>query len=108
MSNLYDPEVVGKLLGISVVTLHHWRKNGIGPEWFRRGGFYYYRAEQLQEYLHRIGPIPEGMNLAEKRRFFAEAHHPDVIPETPEPATAALAELAKRLAVVERTLAGLV
>ena len=101
MANLYTPESVGNILGVTPVTLHHWRKNGIGPAWFKRGQFYYYRANQLQEYLDKIGPIPTG-DLNEKRRFFADAHRA----EMPEEA-ATVAELAARLAVVEKTLARL-
>ena len=101
MANLYTPESVGNILGVTPVTLHHWRKNGIGPAWFKRGQFYYYRANQLQEYLDKIGPIPTG-DLNEKRRFFADAHRAEV-PEMPEEA-ATVAELAARLAVVEKTL----
>lgn len=108
MSNLYDPESVGEILGVSTVTLFHWRKNGIGPEWFRRGQFYYYRAEQLQAYLDKIGPIPAGMGLQAKRRFFADAHRALMVPETPEVGAvveklaAKIANLEARLAKVER------
>lgn len=101
MANLYTPESVGNILGVTPVTLHHWRKNGIGPAWLKRGQFYYYRADQLQEYLDKIGPIPTG-DLNEKRRFFADAHRPEV-PEMPEE-VATVAELAARLAAVEKTL----
>ncbi len=103
MQNLYDPEAAGNILGVSPVTLHHWRKAGVGPEWFKRGRYYYYRADKLQEYLDRTGPLPT--TEAEKRRFFTDAHRPDVIPETPEPAT--VAELSARLVVVEVELAKL-
>ena len=62
------------------------------------------RAEKLQEYVERVGPIPANMSGSEKQRFFTEAHRPDVIPEPPE---VTVAELANRLAVVEKTLAKL-
>jgi len=104
MSNVfYDAEAVGEILRVTVVTLCIWRRKRVGPEWFKRGQFIYYRAEQLQEYLDRIGPIPEGMDLPTKRRFFTNAHRPTVTPEgQPVPSRE---ELAARLAVVEKTLA---
>ncbi len=100
---LYDPEAVGNLLGVTPATLCNWRTKGVVPEWIKRWHYCYYRANELEAYLGKIGPIPEGLDAWEKRRFFTEAHRPDVIPEPPEPAT--LAELAARLAAVEAALA---
>ena len=105
MQNLYDPEAVGNLLGVTPATLCNWRTKGVGPEWIKRGHYCYYRADRLEAYLDKIGPIPEGLDAWEKRRFFTEAHRPEVIHETPEQAT--VAELAARVAVVEAELATL-
>lgn len=110
MRNLLTPASVAVTLGISTVALHNWRARGVGPSWTRRGPFYYYRQDHLQEYLNRLGPIPEGMSPREKHRFFTNANKPEVapeeIPETPEH-KGTLAELAKRLAVVEKALTNL-
>ena len=103
---LYDPEAVGNLLGVTPATLCNWRTKGVGPEWIKRGHYCYYRANNLEAYLGKIGPIPEGLDAWEKRRFFTEAHRPEVIHETPKEA-ATLAELENRLAVVEAELATL-
>ncbi len=103
---LYDPEAVGNLLGVTPATLCNWRTKGVGPEWIKRGHYCYYRANKLEAYLGKIGPIPEGLDAWEKRRFFTEAHRPEVIHETPKEA-ATLAELERRLAVVEAELATL-
>ncbi len=102
---LYDPEAVGNLLGVTPATLCNWRTKGVGPGFIKRGHYCYYRADKLEAYLGKIGPIPEGLDAWEKRRFFTEAHRPEVIHETPEQAT--VAELADRLAVVEAELATL-
>ena len=110
MRNLLTPASVAATLGISTVALHNWRARGVGPSWTRRGPFYYYRQAHLQEYLDRLGPIPEGMSPREKHRFFSDANRPEVtpeeIPETPQHKTT-LAELAERLAVAEKALANL-
>ena len=103
---LYDPAAVSEILGVTVVTLCHWRKAGVGPEWFMRGRYCYYRAEQLQAYIEQVGPIPADMSPSEKKRFFTDAHRPDVVPGPPEQ-TGTVAELAERLAVVEKALAKL-
>ncbi len=101
---LYDPEAVGNLLGVTPATLCNWRTKGVGPGFIKRGHYCYYTAEKLEAYLDKIGPIPEGLDAWEKRRFFTEAHRPEVIHETPKEA-ATLAKLADRLAVVEKALA---
>ena len=110
MRNLLTPASVAETLGISTVALHNWRKRGVGPSWTRRGPFYYYRQDHFQEYLNRLGPIPEGMSPREKHRFFTNANRPEVtpeeIPETPEH-KATVAELSERLAVLEKGLAKL-
>lgn len=85
MRNLLTPASVAATLGISTVALHNWRVRGVGPEWTRRGAFYYYRQDQLQEYLDRLGPIPEGMSPREKHRFFTNANRPEEIPPPVEP-----------------------
>ena len=103
---LYDPAAVSEILGVTVVTLCHWRKAGVGPEWFMRGRYCYYRAEQLQAYIEQVDPIPADMSPSEKKRFFTDAHRPDVVPGPPEQ-TGTVAELAERLAVVEAALAKL-
>ena len=103
---LYDPEAVGNLLGVTPATLCNWRTKGVGPEWIKRGHYCYYRANKLEAYLGKIGPIPEGLDAWEKRRFFTEAHRPEVVHETPKEA-ATFAELENRLAVVEAELATL-
>ncbi len=103
---LYDPEAAGNLLGVTPATLCNWRTKGVGPEWIKRGHYCYYRANKLEAYLGKIGPIPEGLDAWEKRRFFTEAHRPEVAPKTPKEA-ATLAELENRLAVVEAELATL-
>ena len=112
MRNLLTPASVAATLGISTVALHNWRKRGVGPSWVKRGPFYYYRQDHLQEYLDRLGPIPEGMSPREKHRFFTNANKPEVtpeeIPETPETDRGPTRkELAARLAVVETKLANL-
>ena len=101
---LYDPEAVGNLLGVTPATLCNWRTKGVGPEWIKRGHYCYYRADRLEAYLDKIGPIPEGLDAWEKRRFFTEAHRSEVVHETPKEA-ATLAELENRLAAVEAALA---
>jgi hypothetical protein len=102
---LYDAEAVGNLLGVTPATLCNWRTKCVGPGFIKRGHYCYYTAEKLEAYLDKIGPIPEGLDAWEKRRFFTEAHRPEVVHETPEQAT--VAGLADRLAVVEAELATL-
>ncbi len=112
MRNLLTPASVAATLGISTVALHNWRARGVGPSWTRRGPFYYYRQDHLQEYLDRLGPIPEGMSPREKHRFFTNANKPEEIPEeipklpkgkvTVAELSAKVESLEARLAKVER------
>jgi len=99
MRNLLTSASVAEILRVSQVTLHHWRKKGVGPEWSRRGQFYYYRSDKFEAYLTKIGPLPETDDLNVRRRFFTDAHRPEH--------KATIAELADRLAVVEKALAKL-
>ena len=109
MAKTHDVATVAKALGVSPPTLLNWRARGIGPVWFQRGHRYFYKADQFQEYLDRIGPIPEGLDLWSKRRFFEKAHHPEETPEqlaedTPKQdaaLAATVAELKRRLEVIE-------
>ncbi len=105
MAKTHNAAAVSKVLGVSVVTLLKWRAKGVGPEWFKSGHRYYYKADQFQEYLDRIGPLPEGSDPWKRRRFFQEAHRPEVIeePVAEHDATlaATVAELKRRLEVIE-------
>ena len=113
MAKTHNAAAVSKVLGVSVVTLLKWRARGIGPKWFKSGPRYYYKAEDFQEYLDRIGPLPKGSDPWKRRRFFLEAHRPEVIEEpvaeepvakTPEhdaPLAATVADLKRRLEVIE-------
>ena len=105
MAKTHDAAAVSKVLGVSVVTLLKWRAKGVGPKWFKRGHRYYYKADQFQEYLDELGPLPKGSDLWARRRFFQEAHRPEVIEETVAKHDATLtetvAELKRRLEVIE-------
>jgi DNA-binding transcriptional MerR regulator len=110
MAKTHNAAAVSKVLGVSVVTLLKWRARGVGPKWFKVGPRYYYKAEDFQEYLDRIGPLPKGSDPWKLRRFFHKAHRPEVVeePVAEEPVAkqdAALmdtvAELKRRLEVIE-------
>lgn len=94
---LYSPREVAGIVGVTVVTLCHWRKKNVGPDWVRHGPLVFYSAGDLRAYISRVGPIPANMTGSEKQLFFTAAHRPE-----PEPAT--IEELAARLAKVERAL----
>jgi DNA-binding transcriptional MerR regulator len=106
MTKTHNAAAVSKVLGVSVVTLLKWRARGIGPAWFKSGPRYYYKAEDLQEYLDRIGPLPKGSDHWKRRRFFQEAHGPEVIeePVAEEPVAEHDATLAKTVADLKRRL----
>jgi excisionase family DNA binding protein len=40
-----------KLLTVSTVTLARWRREGTGPPWFRVGGRFRYRRDELLAWL---------------------------------------------------------
>ena len=109
MAKTHDAAAVSKVLGVSVVTLLKWRAKGVGPKWFKRGHRYYYKADQFQEYLDELGPLPKGSDPWKRRRFFQRAHRPEVIEEpvaeeTPKhdaTLAATVAELKRRLEVIE-------
>ncbi len=101
-SPLLTPSMVSDRLTVSQATLCIWRGKRVGPKWFTRGQFVYYREDDFAEYLDELGPIPP---VGDRRRFFADAHRGMIIPETPEPAT--LEVLEDRLTVVEAELATL-
>ena len=106
MSNLYTPQAVREILNVTDACLCVWRRNGVGPVWFKRGGFIYYPVEKFKAYLSRVGPLPAGVNDYEKGRFFTEAHKTERLPGAVAESVT-VAELAARLAVVERALAKL-
>ena len=108
-TTLYSPRDVAGIVGVTVVTLCHWRKRGVGPDWTRHGRqLVYYPAGDLRAYIERVGPIPANMTGREKQTFFINAHtapvpEPEPAP-APEPEPVTIAELADRLAAVERVL----
>ena len=106
---LYSPKDVAGIIGVSTPTLFHWRGRNVGPDHVRRGALVYYPAGDLRRYIERVGPIPAGMTNREKQSFFMKAHRPEREPAperepVPEPEPATIAELAARLAAVERVL----
>lgn len=112
---LYSPKDVAEIVGVTVVTLCHWRKKNIGPNWTKYGALVYYPAGDLRDYIERIGPIPAGMTGREKQTFFTNAHktpNPEPAPEpaierkAPEPAIepAFVTELAARVTALEKAL----
>lgn len=49
------PKEVGELIGVTVLTLHEWRKLGVGPPFYqpiKRGTVTYYR-EDIVEWMDR-------------------------------------------------------
>ncbi len=110
---LYSPKDVAGIVGVTVVTLCHWRKKNIGPDWTKYGSLVYYPAGDLRDYITRVGPIPAGMTGREKQTFFTNAHKtPNPEPAPEQVATiseraeqvATIADLAARLIAVERVL----
>lgn len=108
---LYAPKDVAGIVGVTVVTLCHWRKRNIGPDWSKHGSLVYYPAGDLRDYIERVGPIPANMTAREKKTFFTAAHkapNPEPAPEpmAPKPATepATMADLAARVTALERAL----
>jgi hypothetical protein len=82
--------MVSDRLTVSQATLCIWRGKRVGPKWFTRGQFVYYREDDFAEYLDELGPISP---VGDRRRFFADAHRAMIIPETPEPVTLEAGEL---------------
>jgi hypothetical protein len=96
--------MVAARLEVTEAALCLWRKAGTGPLWTRRGHFVYYQEDHFQEYMAALGPIPTGMTRPEKHRFFSGAKLSEVVHETPKEAPT-LADLERRVAVIEATLA---
>ena len=119
----YSPAGIAEIIGVTVVTLCHWRGRNVGPDWFKHGGVIYYRADALKAYVERVGTIPANMTGREKQTFFTAAHKvpgqvkapakpPVKVRKAPKPPKApaeaiepvTLERLTIRMAVVERAL----
>lgn len=93
---------IAAVLGVTVMTLCNWRKAGVGPPCVRRGYEYRYSRPGFQDYMERLtggDPIPADLTPGQKRKFFSQFHRDNPLADDPP-----LAELAERLAGVERIL----
>lgn len=46
-----DPRQAAERLGVAPYTIRSWRRKGVGPEYTKIGGRYYYTETQIANYL---------------------------------------------------------
>lgn len=46
-----NPREAAERLGVAPYTIRSWRRKGVGPEYTKIGGRFYYTTKQLDDYL---------------------------------------------------------
>lgn len=108
MRDYYLAHEVSRILSVSESALSQWRRGdrNVGPPCVKRGKSFRYPRSAFHDYLEKLtggDPVPRNLSTDAKRKLFARLHRD----ETPLEDGPSRAELAERLAVVERELAKL-
>lgn len=46
-----DPRQAAERLGVAPYTIRSWRRKGVGPEYVKIGGRFYYTEKQIADYI---------------------------------------------------------
>ena len=95
----YTTREAEAILGVSAVTLNHWRARGVGPECFKSGREFRYPAKVFKSYVKTLGTDFETLGDKNKRKRIRLANRVEV------PDRAAMLE--ERLGVLETRILGL-